>query len=221
MRRVGVEFMHRTFTCLSVRFYTPVRLHCSVRPVPIGSDAMCSTNNNSIHMRPAQSSRLCTRQGLCPTVRMLFVTLACVTAAKLPNERRDPPENSSEELLVTHCEVELLRNAASQPLAIGRPRRRLPHSSYLAVYGRAVLMLATVVVAQTVGAASWMGPLAGRLIPLNTCRFAPSVEGASLPEGIINPPAAQDPCWLGRPSERSTRCRSRRPVGYRPTLTLL
>ena len=166
---------------------------------------MCSTNSN------CPTRQLGTRQGLCPTVRVLFLTLACVTAAQLPHERRDPPENSSEEL-VTHCEVELLRNAASQPLATGRPRRRLPHSSYLAVYGRAVLMLATVVVAQTVGAASWMGPLAGRLIPLNTCRFEPSVKGASLPEGIINPPVAQDPCWLGRPSERSTRCRSRRPA---------
>ena len=149
------------------------------------SDAMCSTNktnNNSMHTRPTR--QLCKRRGLFPTVRMLFVMLfvmlSCVTAAQLPNEPRDPPENSSEEL-VTHCEVELLHNAESQSLAIGSPRRRLPHSSYLAVYGRAVLMLATVVVAQTIGAASWMGPLAGRLILLNTYRFELSVEGASLP----------------------------------------
>lgn len=92
---------------------------------------------------------------------MLFVTLSCVTAAQLPSERRDPLENSSDELVV---------NADSQPLAFGRPRPRLPHSSYLGVYGRAVLMLATVVVAQTVGSASWMGPLAGPVLAWSALR---------------------------------------------------
>ena len=113
-----------------------------------------------MHASPTKR-RLCTRQRLCPTVRMLFVTLSCVTAAQLPSERRDPLENSSDELVV---------NADSQPLAFGRPRPRLPHSSYLGVYGRAVLMLATVVVAQTVGSASWMGPLAGPVLAWSALR---------------------------------------------------
>jgi hypothetical protein len=134
---------------------------------------------------PPRRRRLCTRQRLCPTVRMLFVTLSCVTAAQLPSERRDPQENSSDELVV---------NADSQPLAFGRPRRRLPHSSYLSVYGRAVLMLATVVVAQTVGSASWMGPLAGPVLAWSALRaeyvLQPRSKSAPPPRQPTRPPAS-------------------------------
>ena len=97
---------------------------------------------------------------LCPPMKLSFVLLSCVTATKLlPSERREPLEETSD--LVANTD---------QPLAFGRPRPRLPHSSYVGVYGRAVLTLAAVVVAQTVGAASWMGPLAGPVLAWSSLR---------------------------------------------------
>ena len=145
-----------------------------------------------MHASPTKR-RLCTRQRLCPTVRMLFVTLSCVTAAQLPSERRDPLENSSDELVV---------NADSQPLAFGRPRPRLPHSSYLGVYGRAVLTLATVVVAQTVGAASWMGPLAGPVLAWSALRaeyvLQPRSKTPVTAAAYATTPSSQRPTRLPR-----------------------
>ena len=93
-------------------------------------------------------------------MKLSFVLLSCVTATKLlPSERRETLEETSD--LVANTD---------QPLAFGRPRPRLPHSSYVGVYGRAVLTLAAVVVAQTVGAASWMGPLAGPVLAWSSLR---------------------------------------------------
>ena len=98
---------------------------------------------------------------MCP-VRRFCLTLAAVAgaaAAQLPYEPSQPSDtllelgeqldNQSLDLVPTF--------GRSHPPA--KRRSRLPHSSYLGVYGRAALTLGAVVLAQTIGAASWMGPL--------------------------------------------------------------